>query len=124
MGANYLIFVTFYISTFYKVFSKQNAVKGRVVLWMKNGFVFRRYLLEPRVATVSFPSLSHSNNIELIRWFSVPSHIILFLLHFCALFFGFCLESLSLSFPSALPTHFIFIYLFIYLLIYLSTYLF
>lgn len=63
---------------------------------MKHDFAFRRCLLEPRLATVSFPSILHSNNTELIRQFLVLFHAVLFLLHFHALLFAFHLGKPSL----------------------------
>lgn len=63
---------------------------------MKDGFAFRRYLLEPRLATVSSPSVWHFSNIELIRWFSILVHAILFLSHFHDLVFALCLGKSSL----------------------------
>ena len=61
----------------------------------------RKYLLEPRLATVSLLSILHSNNIALIRGFLVRSYAELFLLHFHALCFAFCLGKPSLSFFSS-----------------------
>ena len=68
----------------------------------------RKYLLEPRLATVPLLPILHSNNIALIRGFLVRSYAELFLLHFHALCFAFCLGKPSLSFffhPLLKTTH-------------------
>lgn len=62
----------------------------------------RRYLIEPRLATILFPSILYSSNIELIRGFLVPSHAVLFLVHFHALCFAFCLGKPSFILSSSL----------------------